>query len=59
MILLVEYLKQSRPRGDTVRPAVSIEKDTWQLYKTYYRNKEKRDNIINEILQKHIDNNFV
>ena len=59
VILLVEFLRQSRPRGDTVRPAMSLEKDTWSSYKMYYRDKEKRDTVINEILKKHLDENFI
>ena len=54
VIKLVDIAIQKRSRGDTVRPAISIPRDIWNEFKFVYRNKSVRNNIVSEMLSKHI-----
>ena len=59
VILLVEFLKQSRPRGDTVRPAMSLPANVWNLFYIKYTKKEVRDEILTKLITLQIEDNVV
>ena len=59
VIKLVDITIQKRPRGDTVRPAISIPRDVWNEFKFVYFDKNVRDNIVFKLLVEQLDNNLI
>ena len=59
MILLVEFLKQSRPRGDTVRPAMSLPANIWNLFYFKYSEKKVRDEILTKLITLQLEDDIV
>ena len=51
---MVDITVQKRPRGDTVRPAVSIPNEVWEEFKYTYPRKEIRDNVVSTLLSEHM-----
>lgn len=56
---LVDITIQKRPRGDTVRPAVSIPNDVWNEFKLVYSDKNIRDNIVSNLLIEQLNNDII
>ena len=56
---LVDITVQKRPRGDTVRPAVSIPNDVWNEFKLAYSDKNIRDNIVSNLLIEQLNNDII
>lgn len=56
---MVDITVQKRPRGDTVRPAVSIPNEIWEEFKCVYSNKNIRDNVVSKLLQKQLKREVV
>ena len=54
VVKLVDITTKKRPRGDTVRPAVSIPNEIWEEFKYVYPRKEIRDNVVSTLLSEHI-----
>lgn len=55
----MEITVKKRPRGDTVRPAISIPNDIWNKFKLTYTNKSVRDDVVSKLLIEQLNNELV
>lgn len=55
----MQIASQKRPRGDMVRPAMSIQNTIWNEFKSTYKDKDVRDNVVSKLLQKQMEREVV
>lgn len=59
VVKLVEITTQKRPRGDTVRPAISIPTNVWNEFKSKYVDVSVRNSVVKKLIQKQLDREVV
>jgi len=56
---LVDITKETRNRGDELRPDITIHKEIWGNFKLKYPDKNIRDNVISELFKKQLERELV
>jgi len=54
VIILVEITKETRTRGNTLRPDITLPKDVWDGFKKKYRSKWDRDKALTRLIKKDV-----